>query len=93
MTQTERLRALLDDGQPHDTVEIMQRVYGGDHLGLARVGARIFDIRKALPPGYSIETKRKGTITIYRLIRPAPPMDLFGVALAVILICPTWLLQ
>jgi hypothetical protein len=45
LSQASRLLALLKDGQPHSTVEIMERVYGGSHLGLARVGARIYDLK------------------------------------------------
>lgn len=46
MSQTEKLYELLKDGQEHSTIEIMEKVYGGSHLGLARVGARIYDIKK-----------------------------------------------
>jgi len=46
LSQTQRLYNLLKDGEPHSTVEIMRKVYGKDHLGLARVGARIYDIKK-----------------------------------------------
>lgn len=45
LSQAERLRRLLSDGQSHSTVEIMEKVYGGSHLGLARVGARIHDLK------------------------------------------------
>jgi hypothetical protein len=44
-TQTDRLYNLLSDGKPHRTDEIQVVVYGGDHRGLARVGARIYDIK------------------------------------------------
>lgn len=43
-SQTNLLYNLLQDGQPHSTIEIMERVYGGSHLGLARAGARINDL-------------------------------------------------
>ena len=46
MSQTERLYDLLTDGLPHRTDEIMESVYGGSHLGLARIGARVFDIKR-----------------------------------------------
>jgi hypothetical protein len=45
LSQKQKLYNLLSDFEPHSTVEIMQKVYGGDHLGLARVGARIHDIK------------------------------------------------
>lgn len=44
MSQSERLYDLLSDGKPHNTVEILEFVYGGSHLGLARVGARVNDL-------------------------------------------------
>lgn len=49
MSQVERLYNFLKDGQPHRTDDILIEVYGGDHLGLARVGARIWDIKKKYP--------------------------------------------
>jgi hypothetical protein len=45
-SQTELLYKLLSDGQPHRTDQIQSSVYGGKHLGLARVGARVFDVKK-----------------------------------------------
>ena len=45
-SQVDRLYNLLSDGRPHSTVEILEEVYGGDHLGLARVAARIYDVKK-----------------------------------------------
>lgn len=44
-SQTDILYNLLKDEQPHSTVEIMAKVYGGSHLGLARAGARVWDIK------------------------------------------------
>jgi hypothetical protein len=44
-SQAQRLHELLRDFRPHSTIEIMEKVYGGSHLGLARVGARIFDLK------------------------------------------------
>ena len=68
MSQTEKLINLLIDGQEHSTVEIMDKVYGGDHLGLARVGARIFDAKQK---GYSIvgrRDKNKSSVYWYKMI-------------------------
>lgn len=45
-SQTDQLYNLLLDNKPHCTNEIMIKIYGGEHLGLARVGARIYDIKK-----------------------------------------------
>lgn len=46
MAQTKRLYELLLDGKPHRTDEICREVYGDEHLGVARIGARIWDIKK-----------------------------------------------
>jgi len=46
-SQKEKLYELLKDGFPHRTDEIMEKVYGNDHCGLARVGARIWDLKNA----------------------------------------------
>jgi hypothetical protein len=45
-TQTQRLYELLKDCRPHRTDEIMRVVYGSDHLGVARIGARVWDVQK-----------------------------------------------
>lgn len=55
MSQTTKLLALLSDGQPHSTLDIMEKVYGNSHLGLARVGARVYDLRQK---GHEIEGKK-----------------------------------
>jgi len=46
LSQAERLYNLLSDGRPHRTDEILARVYGSAHCGIARIGARIWDIKK-----------------------------------------------
>ncbi len=71
MAQLKRLRDFLSDGRPHDTPSIMREVYGDEHLGIARVGARIHDLRHK--HGLTIrawrdETRR--TVTWYQLIPP-----------------------
>lgn len=45
MSQANRLLQLLADGKVHRTDEILEKVYGGSHLGIARVGARIWDLK------------------------------------------------
>lgn len=63
MSQSSRLFLLLSDGEPHSTIEIIEQVYGGSHLGLARVGARVYDLRRE---GYEIEGwKDKENPSIY----------------------------
>ncbi len=46
ISQTDKLYHLLSDSKKHRTDEIMKSVYGFEHLGLARVGARIYDVQK-----------------------------------------------
>jgi hypothetical protein len=46
ISQATKLLKLLSDGQPHSTIDIMEKVYGYAHLGLVRVGARIYDLRQ-----------------------------------------------
>ncbi len=45
MSQTEKLYELLKDGRPHRTDEILRVVYGSSHNGIARIGARISDLK------------------------------------------------
>lgn len=64
-SQKARLFALLQDGQWHSTPEIQQKIYGGSHLGISRISARIYDIQK---DGYEIESRKKtGTIWEYKI--------------------------
>ena len=68
MSQKDSLFLLLNDGEPHSTVEILEVVYGGSHLGLARVGARIYDLRRE---GYDItgwKDKENPAIYWYQMI-------------------------
>jgi hypothetical protein len=51
ISQSERLLNLLKDGRPHRTDEILAKVYGSEHLGVARISARINDIKRQ---GYQI---------------------------------------
>lgn len=46
MSQTKVLFDLLKDQQPHRSDEILANVYGGSHLGLARIASRIYDLKK-----------------------------------------------
>jgi len=55
MSQAQRLLKLLRDGKPHSTLEILDTVYGSAHLGLARVGARVYDLKQQ---GYHIRSFR-----------------------------------
>jgi hypothetical protein len=72
MSQASRLYQLLSDHQWHSTPEILERVYGGSHLGIARIGARIHDLRSK---GHDIEGKRhpdNPAIFLYRLVEKEP---------------------
>jgi hypothetical protein len=60
MTQTEKLFELLKSGRPVRTDEILLKVYGSSHNGIARIGARIADLKAGKWPG-----KQKCTITGY----------------------------
>lgn len=74
MSQTNKLYNLLSDGNPHRTDFIMKIVYGDGHLGLARVGARIWDIKnkydveieswkdKEIPSLWWYQIKQKDTL-------------------------------
>lgn len=44
--QVTKLYELFSNGLPHRTDEILRVVYGGDRLGLARVAARVYDVKK-----------------------------------------------
>lgn len=64
-SQKERLLRMLQDGQWHDTPSIQREVYGADHLGVARIGARADDLRN---DGHTIESKKVSkSVWSYRL--------------------------
>jgi hypothetical protein len=70
MTQTERLLELLRDHQPHRTDEILLKVYGSEHMGIARIGARIADLKNL---GHNItgyHDPRNRKLYVYKLIPP-----------------------
>lgn len=70
-SQTDKLYDLLSDYKPHRTDQICNLVYGAGHLGLARVGARVFDVRKK----YGVQIKgwhdsEYPTLYWYQMERP-----------------------
>lgn len=66
-SQKDRLLAMLSDGQWHTTPEIMERVYGSDHLGLSRIPARANDLKN---DGYQIESRHDTkSVWSYRLVK------------------------
>jgi hypothetical protein len=74
MTQTDRLLELLKDYKPHRTDEILREVYGSEHMGIARIGARINDLKKRGHNifGYHDPTNRK--LYVYKLVPPEVPI-------------------
>lgn len=52
-SQTLKLKELLDDMKPHRTDSIIKRVYGMTGPSVARVGARIADLKTQY--GYEIQ--------------------------------------
>lgn len=64
-SQKAKLYRLLSDGQYHTTDEIQTVVYGKNHLGVARIAARIHDLKKE---GYEIDCiNHSGTIWEYKM--------------------------
>lgn len=84
MSQTEKLLTLLRDFQWHSTDEILEKVYGGRHLGIARISARVWDAQKKLPSCQKIISRRlskTSTLWEYRIIpyaQPSAEPRLFG---------------
>lgn len=85
-SQTDRLMDLLADFQWHDTPEILRVVYGGDHLGIARIAARVGDAKERLEKfNQTIESRPKaGSETVWEYRKKnvvqqqvMPPYDLF----------------
>lgn len=76
LSQAEKLRRLLSDGQAHSTVDIMEKVYGGSHLGIARVASRIHDLRSK---GHEIEgwkdTNNPAIYWYQMKVKPKPRME------------------
>lgn len=83
MTQLDKLRMVMDDMKPHRSDELLELVYGSAHLGLARLGARVYDLRRSLPPGHEIKSwrdKKRPTLTWYQQTVVVEQTDLFEVA-------------
>jgi hypothetical protein len=65
-SQKDRLLTMLADYRWHTTPEIQVAVYGANHLGVARIGARVQDLRD---DGHTIESEKvTKSIWQYRLI-------------------------
>lgn len=46
LSQCDLLQNLLRDGKPHRTDEILRRVYKIHSKGIARISARVYDLKK-----------------------------------------------
>lgn len=65
LSQKARLLAILHNYKTHTTPDLLEKVYGDQHLGIARLAARINDLKK---DGYLIESKKQGkSVWSYRL--------------------------
>jgi hypothetical protein len=72
-SEASRLLELLKDGRPHRTYQILEAVYGNTHTGIARIGARIWDIKSKLPEGQTIQSWKdpeRPSLWWYQLVRP-----------------------
>lgn len=59
MSQVKKLFKLLKNGDPYRTDYILHKVYGNNNLGIARISARIYDIKKKIESqGYTIKCKK-----------------------------------
>lgn len=73
MSQIDRLYSLMSDGEPHSTFEIVEKVYDMDTTTIARVGARIFDVKRRF--GAYIESypdKSNKKMWWYRMKKSSP---------------------
>lgn len=71
LSQKQKLYNLLKDGREHTTLEILEKVYGVGHAGIARIASRINDLRNE---GNIIDGRKdqnNPSVFIYRL-RNAP---------------------
>ena len=69
MSQVEKLFNLLKDRQPHRTDEILKKVYGNNKLGIARISARVYDVKnKYLVKIESWEDTKKRTLWWYQMV-------------------------
>ena len=74
MTQAARLLQLLKDFRPHRTDEILREVYGSEHLGIARIGARIADLKKLGHHIIGYHDPQNQKLYFYKLIPPQVPV-------------------
>ncbi len=78
MSQADKLYELLKDYRPHRTDEILRVVYGSEHAGIARIGARIADVKSK--HGVEIhgwKDPERLSLYWYQLVKPQPSGRLF----------------
>jgi hypothetical protein len=67
--QAERLYKLLQDKKAHRTDEILQEIYGASHLGIARISARIYDVKQRYNVAIACKKdKHNPTLVWYELL-------------------------
>lgn len=69
MSQADRLLKELQDGQPHSSIELVKAVYDSTGPSIARLGARIWDLRSKGHPIKSWKDPERHTIQWYQLER------------------------
>lgn len=68
-SQTVKLLNLLSDFKPHRTDEILKKVYGNSHLGIARISARVYDLKKKYHCNIKcIKDRKNPTLSFYQII-------------------------
>ena len=76
MSQSNRLEAMLLDGYPHRTDEIMRVVYGADHLGIARIASRITDLKDRGHVIVGWKDEERPSLYWYQITKAAPEKSL-----------------
>ena len=66
------MEALLLDGYPHRTDEIMRVVYGADHLGVARIASRIADLKNRGHVLVGWKDEERPSLYWYQITKAAP---------------------
>lgn len=64
MSQTQKLKDLLSDTEPHNTLEIRSVVYGNEILNMARIAARVQDLKDK---GYVIKGWKENGMYWYQM--------------------------
>ena len=76
MSQSNRLEAMLLDGYPHRTDEILRVCYGSEHAGIARIGARIADLKNRGHIIVGWKDEERPSLYWYQITKAAPEKSL-----------------